>query len=107
MGRGSDNERDGDNDDHVSSRMSTRTSKPTCRNGLHRSSVDHSDFGMGFGVMTKIGVGRLFSRIIDGWITAMALPTLTFIVCAFVSLTTGTSFGKHFKRQITRNPELD
>lgn len=44
-------------------------------------------------VMTMIGVDRLFSRIIVGGISPTALPTLTFIVCAFVSLSTGTSFG--------------
>lgn len=44
-------------------------------------------------VMTRIGVDRLFSRLIVGGISPTALPTLSFIVCCFVSLSTGTSFG--------------
>lgn len=43
--------------------------------------------------MTDLGVDRLFSALIVGSIKASSLPTLVFIVCAFVSLSLGTSWG--------------
>ena len=44
-------------------------------------------------VMTDVGVDRLFAKWIVGGIDASALPTLSFIISAFMALATGTSWG--------------
>jgi hypothetical protein len=44
-------------------------------------------------VMSTVGVDRLFSSWILGGILASLLPTLSFIISAFVDLATGTSWG--------------
>ena len=44
-------------------------------------------------IMTAVGADRLFSRWIVGGVSAEALPTLAFIISAFMALATGTSWG--------------
>ena len=44
-------------------------------------------------IMTDLGVDRLFSALIVGSINASSLPTLAFLICSFVSLSLGTSWG--------------
>lgn len=44
-------------------------------------------------IMVAVGADRLFSRWIVGGVSAEALPTLSFIISAFMALATGTSWG--------------
>ncbi|CAB9499323.1 Inherit from COG: Na H antiporter [Seminavis robusta] len=44
-------------------------------------------------IMIAVGADRLFSRWITGGVSAEALPTLSFIISAFMALATGTSWG--------------